>query len=864
MSEKRYDNGRAAGRRRSLRTTVIGVAVLLVFFCIGITGWLSYQAGRAAVTDLMERLGVEISTRVAEDLRSFMDETADIVRYNASDTPDLRDLSALQNRSFKQLMAFEEVNAIFSGNEAQESAGVERLPDGTVVLTIASAETGFAFQTHRADQDGRSRELISEAPRFDPRTRPWYRRAVSAGAQTWTAPYPFQPRKSLYIASVCPLFGQDGRLEGAVAASLNLNRIGSFLDRLNIGRQGRIFIVDRGGDLVAASGGKAVIQEKDGRLTRLNAGETDSPLIRAAARHISERFGGPDRIRTAVQLDFGLDGERRLVQVRPYADSHGIDWLIIVVLTEADFMERITANTIQAVALGFLVLAVAVALGVWGGRWLTGPIIELSRAARRLGAGDFSERVTLARTDELGDLATGFNFMADRLQQSFAHIEQAREELEQRVAERTSVLDAQNTRLETEITERKQAEAEKEKLEAQNRQLQKAESLGRMAGAIAHHFNNQLGVVIGNMELAMMELSQGASPHAKITAAMKASNRAAEMSGLMLTYLGQSFDKREPLDLSDACRRSLPMLQAIMPGNVVLETDLPSPGPVISTTSDYIQQVLTNMVTNAWEAFGNSRGSVHLTVKTVTTAEIPAAHRFPIGWQPQDHAYACLEVTDAGGGIADEDIEKIFDPFFSSKFTGRGMGLSVVLGLVKAHDGAVTVESETGRGSAFRVFFPVSGEKVLRQPDKGNYGDALQQGVPIITSSIKTEEGGTVLLVEDEETVREVAAAILTSLGFAVLEAKDGVEAVEVFRKHQDEIRCVLCDLTMPRMNGWETLTALRKLVPDVPVILASGYDKAQVMAGDHPELPQVFLGKPYKLKGLSDAIGQALVNKKK
>jgi CheY-like chemotaxis protein len=223
-----------------------------------------------------------------------------------------------------------------------------------------------------------------------------------------------------------------------------------------------------------------------------------------------------------------------------------------------------------------------------------------------------------------------------------------------------------------------------------------------------------------------------------------------------------------------------------------------------------------------------------------------------------------MEVKDAGCGIADKDIEKLFDPFFSSKFTGRGMGLAVVLGIVKAHDGAVTVESEPGRGSAFRVFLPVSGEEVLRQPDKGNYGDTLQQGVPIITSSIVMEGSGTVLLVEDEEMVREIAAAMLTRLGFSVVEAKDGVEAVELFRQHQDKIRCVLCDNTMPRMNGWETFTALRKLAPDIPVILASGYDEAQVMAGDHPEWPQAFLNKPYKLKGLSDAISQALVSKKK
>ncbi len=417
------------------------------------------------------------------------------------------------------------------------------------------------------------------------------------------------------------------------------------------------------------------------------------------------------------------------------------------------------------------------------------------------------------------------------------------------------------------ITAQKQAAAEKAEIESQNRQLQKAESLGRMAGAIAHHFNNQLGVVIGNLEMAIDELPLDAGPIENLTTAMKASNRAAEMSSLMLTYLGQSFDKREPLDLSDACRRSLTMLQAVKPSNVVLETYLPSPGPVISTNENYIQQVMTNLITNAWEAVGESRGSVHMTVKTVTTSDIPEAHRFPIGWQPQDHAYACLEVADEGGGIADKDIEKIFDPFFSSKFTGRGMGLAVVLGIIRAHDGAITVESEPGRGSTFRVFFPaVSGEEVPRQPGNGNCGDTLRQGVPTIPSPIMPLEGrgGTVLLVEDEEMVRKMAAAMLRHLGFLVLEAKDGFEAVEVLRQRQDEIHCVLCDLTMPRMNGWETLTALRKLVPDVPVILASGYDKAHVMSGDHPEWPQVFLGKPYRLKELSDAISQAMIKKKK
>ena len=399
------------------------------------------------------------------------------------------------------------------------------------------------------------------------------------------------------------------------------------------------------------------------------------------------------------------------------------------------------------------------------------------------------------------------------------------------------------------ITEKKQAEADKEKLEDQNRQLQKSESLGRMAGAIAHYFNNKLGAVIGNLEMAICELPQDAEPVNRLTAAMQAAEKAAEMSGLMLTYLGQTFGKREPLELSEACRHVLATIRAVMPGKVALETDLASPGPVISANAIKIQQVLANLATNAWEALGESRGVIHLNVKTVSPAEIPASHRFPIDWQPQEDAYAGLEVSDSGCGIEDEDIEKIFDPFFSSKFTGRGLGLPVVLGIVKAHGGVVTVESKPGRGSNFRVFLPVSAEKVTPHPEKTSQPLAMGGG-------------GTVLLVEDESMVRNIAATMLKHLGFSVIEAKDGVDALEVFRQRRNEISCVLCDMTMPRMNGWETLTALRKMAPDIPMILTSGYDEAQVMEGDHPELPQVFLGKPYKNEELINAINQAMLSK--
>jgi CheY-like chemotaxis protein len=271
---------------------------------------------------------------------------------------------------------------------------------------------------------------------------------------------------------------------------------------------------------------------------------------------------------------------------------------------------------------------------------------------------------------------------------------------------------------------------------------------------------------------------------------------------------------------------------------------------VIAANADQIQQLLTNLVTNAHESLVAGQGTIRLNIQTVASADIVTTHRFPINWLPQDPAYACLEVADGGCGIPGEDHQKLCDPFFSTKFTGRGMGLAVALGIVRAHGGAITVESQPGRGSVFRVYFPLSAEPVVRQPDQ-------------VTQVPRGAAGSMVLLVEDEKPVRDLAAMMLAQLGYVVIQARDGVEAVEIFRQRKEEIHCVLCDLTMPRLDGWGALTALRQLSPGIPVVLTSGYDHARVMSGEHPEWPQAFLAKPYVLEAMSNALGLALANRK-
>ena len=402
----------------------------------------------------------------------------------------------------------------------------------------------------------------------------------------------------------------------------------------------------------------------------------------------------------------------------------------------------------------------------------------------------------------------------------------------------------------TDITRRKRFEMEKAALENQNRQLQKAESLDRMAGSIAHLFNNQLHVVLGYLNMVIGELPPGDSRVEKLTTAMQAARKASDVSLLMITCLGKKPGKIASIDLSELCHANLPILQAGKPEDVVLKTDLPSPGPGISADVKQIQQLLTNIVINAWEAIGDGAGTIHLNVRTVSPADIPTSHRFPVDCQFQNQNYACLEVIDSGCGIKEVDIDRLFDPFFSTKFIGRGLGLSVVLGIVRAHNAVITVKNRIGGGVVFSVFFSLSAQAVSQQIDQ-------------VAKAPEIVPGGTVLLVEDNEEVRKMTTRMLISLGFTVLQARDGVEAVEIFGQHKDEISCLLSDLTMPRMGGWETIAAVRAIRHDLPVILASGYDEASVMAGEHSEMPDFFLNKPYDFHKLGDMIGQAIARKK-
>ncbi len=262
----------------------------------------------------------------------------------------------------------------------------------------------------------------------------------------------------------------------------------------------------------------------------------------------------------------------------------------------------------------------------------------------------------------------------------------------------------------TDITEKKRLEEESREIQKRLHQAEKAESLSRMAGAVAHLFNNQLTVVIGNLELLEEDLPPDARISESLDEAKQAAQRAAETGGLLLTFLGRSPGRPKPLDLARACRERLSGLQFRIHGSARITVALPEPGPTVRVDPARLDQIVDALVVNAAEALDGD-GEVRLSVCSVAAGDIPDRRRMPLEWTPSMDRYACLAVENTGCGMDKDKVEKIFDPFFSDKFTGRGTGLPVALGIVNSAGGCMTVDSVPGKGSTFQVFFPLSEEK---------------------------------------------------------------------------------------------------------------------------------------------------------
>ncbi len=407
------------------------------------------------------------------------------------------------------------------------------------------------------------------------------------------------------------------------------------------------------------------------------------------------------------------------------------------------------------------------------------------------------------------------------------------------------------------ITDRLRHDEEKLILERQMLHAQKLESLGVLAGGIAHDFNNLLMAILGNADLALASLSPMSPARENLREIERASRRAAELSRQMLAYSGKGRFEVESIALGELVSEIAHLLEVSISKKVVLKYNFAENLPAFEGDVTQIRQIVLNLITNASEAIGDKSGIVSLTTGLMNCdrayldsagTAMNSANDEPL----EEGIYAYLEVADTGCGMDTETIEKVFDPFFTTKFTGRGLGMSAVQGIVRGHRGAIRVYSEVGKGTTIKILFRASDlpatetETVLKGSESS--GQVSEPGF-----------SGTVLIADDEETVCAVGKQMLERLGFHVLTAADGREAVDVFSRHANEITCVLLDLTMPHMDGEKTFGQLRLLQPDITVVLCSGYNEGDATQRFMGKGLAGFIQKPYTLALLREKLVEVL-----
>ena len=394
-------------------------------------------------------------------------------------------------------------------------------------------------------------------------------------------------------------------------------------------------------------------------------------------------------------------------------------------------------------------------------------------------------------------------------------------------------------------TERTRAEEERRRMERKLEEAQRLESLGVLAAGIAHDFNNLLTGILGNASIAREEAPLTASQLARLLSIEEGATRAAELCRQMLAYAGRGKVGTAPIDVNLLVGETAQLVKLSFSKKAQIEQRFAAELPAVKGDASQLRQVVMNLLMNASEALADAGGRIAVTTGLTRLDDGDWADFVPMPDQPADR-YVFIEVEDSGCGMSPDVLSRIFNPFYTTKFTGRGLGLSAVHGILRAHGGAVRVKSEVGRGTTFRVVLPAEegAAEVATKPRGASRG---------------WKDVGVALVVDDDRLVRMAATSMLELLGFEVVEATDGDQVLPLLQDRKLAPRVVLIDLTMVRRHGVEALADVRSVDADVPVLMMSGYSEDDAMARMGALSCSGFLEKPFSLEHLRDKLAAVL-----
>ncbi|BAY11784.1 hybrid sensor histidine kinase/response regulator [Calothrix sp. NIES-2098] len=774
----------------SFRLILILPFIIQIFAAVGLVGYFSMKNGEKAVNDLANQLMKKVNQLVVQHLDTYLATPPQINQINTDAIKlkmiDLNNLQSTGHYFWKQMQVLN-IGYINFANPKGEFIGIERLDNGELLINEVSQKHKIGkLYVYTTDTQG-NRKKLTAVKDYDPRIEAWYADAVKMGKPLWTPIYQWEDKPEIFsISSSFPLYDEAHKPIGVIGIDLILSQISNFLANLKVGQKGKIFILERSGLIVAASHNELPYNIINGKAERLSALRSKDDLIKETAQYIERKFGSFREIKDSQELEFTLKGERQFIQVIPWRDKLGLDWLVIVVVPESDFMAQIDANTRSSILLCLAALGVAVLVGIITSRWITQPILRLQAASVAIASGKLDQKVEITGIDELESLAQSFNQMAAQLQASFL-------ELETRVEERTIEL-----------------KTAKELADSAN--TAKSEFLANMS----HELRTPLNGILGYAQI--LELDQNLSAKQK-----NAINIIYQCGSHLLTLINDILDlskiEARKLELSAHDFHFTSFLKSIYEichikseqKEIAFTYQELNQLPIaVLADEKRLRQVLLNLLSNAIKftdcgevkfKIGVLDNSLNINDSLTQIAEKALANS-----QNQELPIIKIrfQIEDTGVGMSPEQLQKIFLPFEQvgnkqRMAEGTGLGLAISQQIVQMMGSEIKVESILKQGSKFwfDVDLQVSQQWINSSPSKPTHKIIGYEGEPI-----------KILVVDDRWENRSVIVNLLEPLGFLLMEAVNGQEGLEKALTWHPKL--IITDIVMPILNGWEMVQKLR------------------------------------------------------
>ncbi|MEG3926977.1 SpoIIE family protein phosphatase [Microcoleus sp. D3_18a_C4] len=789
-----------------LRIVLVVPFVLQIFGTVGLVGWLSFRNGQQAVNEVASHLQSEISSRIQEHLDRYMATPHLLNELNSKaiylGNLNLQKPSSRERYFWNIIQSFDSATHTYIGTTKGELFGSKRVADGSIQIGLADASTNNSLNYYSANSQGdRIGEFKTSTPSFDARVRPWYKAAIGAGKPVWSKIYTDFVSKSLLITGVQPISDKSGKMVGVLAVNITLTEVNKFLNSLKIGKSGQTFIIEPTGELVSTSTLDPVLLVKGKETERVNAASSQNPLIKATENQLKKHFGNLTEINSVHQLDFKLDGKRQFIQVQPFQDIRGLDWLIVVVIPEADFMEQINTNTHTTILLCIAALIVATGVGILTAKSVIQPLLRLNRAAKEIAQGKLEQTVQIERSDELGELATSFNSMAQQLQESFAA------------------------------------------LESKNADLQRLDNLkNEFLANTSHELRTPLNGMIGIAE-SMIDGATGETTEIQRKNLLMIALSGHRLSNLVNDILDFSKLRHKnielqlkPVGMREIAEIVIMFSNSLIGGkNLQLINKISSDLPPAEADENRLEQIMHNLVSNAIKF--TSEGQVEI------SAELVTEHNLISESDNVMHSYLAVTISDTGIGISEDKFDRIFESFeqgdgsTAREYGGTGLGLAVTKKLVELHGGEIKVESTIGVGSKFTFTIPVSEGEVEQRRDvfpvasfqlaaDGLFDKELQ------SSTVNGQEKASqikILIVDDEPVNLQVLVNYLSLRNYTITQANNGLEALEMIENNFIP-DLILLDVMMPKMTGYEVTKKIREryTLTEIPIVLLTAKNQVR------------------------------------